>query len=80
MGKLAPRGQEMCDHYMAPPNQLAMACMQEIQHECFMMGIPLKTRHREVRSSQQRVAERYSALQCVTARYSALQRVAARCS
>jgi len=52
MGKNAPRGQEMCDHYMAPPNQLALACMQEIQHECFMMGIPLKTRHREVAPNQ----------------------------
>jgi len=52
MGKLAPRGQEMCDHYMAPPNQLAMACMREIQHECFMLGIPLKTRHREVAPNQ----------------------------
>ena len=52
MGKLAPRGQEMCDHYMAPPNTVALACMQEIQHECFMMGIPLKTRHREVAPNQ----------------------------
>lgn len=52
MGKAPPRGQEMCDHYMAPPNQLAMACMREIQHECFMLGIPLKTRHREVAPNQ----------------------------
>jgi len=52
IGKNAPRGQEMCDHYMAPPNQIAMACMQEIQHECFMLGIPLRTRHREVAPNQ----------------------------
>jgi len=52
MGKNAPRGQEMCDHYMAPPNQIAMECMREIQHECFMMGIPLRTRHREVAPNQ----------------------------
>merc|ERR1712066_387057 len=51
-GKFAPRGQEMCDHYMAPLNPAAMACIQEIQHECFMMGIPLKTRHREVAPNQ----------------------------
>ena len=48
MGKEAPRGQEMSDHYMSPPNQLARDCMREIQHECFLMGIPLRTRHREV--------------------------------
>ena len=52
MGKNAPRGQEMCDHYMAPLNPIALACIQEIEHECFMMGIPLKTRHREVAPNQ----------------------------
>jgi len=52
MGKLAPRGQEMCDHYMGPLNPVAMACIAEIQHECFMMGIPLRTRHREVAPNQ----------------------------
>jgi len=52
MGKDAPRGQEMCDHYMAPPNQIAMECIREIQHECFMLGIPMRTRHREVAPNQ----------------------------
>ena len=54
MGKDAPRGQEMCDHYMAPlnVNGPVIACMQEIQEECFKMGIPLKTRHREVAPNQ----------------------------
>ena len=52
MGKLAPRGQEMCDHYMGPPNQIALECIKEIQHECFMMGIPMRTRHREVAPNQ----------------------------
>lgn len=59
MGKHPARGQEMCDHYMAPPNQLVLACMQEIQHECFMMGIPLKTRHREVAPNQYEFAPLY---------------------
>jgi len=52
MGKQAPRGQEMCDHYMAPPNQLAFECMKEMQDECFKLGIPLRTRHREVAPAQ----------------------------
>ena len=54
MGKDAPRGQEMCDHYMAPPSLAspALACMQEIQDECWRLGIPLKTRHREVAPNQ----------------------------
>jgi glutamine synthetase len=54
IGKDAPRGQEMCDHYMAPLSSStpALACMQEIQDECWRMGIPLKTRHREVAPNQ----------------------------
>lgn len=54
MGKDAPRGQEMCDHYMAPLSSAtaALACMQEIQDECWRLGIPLKTRHREVAPNQ----------------------------
>jgi len=53
-GKDAPRGQEMCDHYMAPPSQVgaALAAMQEMQDQCMKMGIPLRTRHREVAPNQ----------------------------
>merc|ERR1719253_1476449 len=54
IGKFAPRGQEMCDHYMAPLSSATpvLACMTEIQNECFKLGIPLKTRHREVAPNQ----------------------------
>jgi glutamine synthetase len=54
MGKDAPRGQEMCDHYMAPLSMAspALAAMQEMQDQCMRMGIPLKTRHREVAPNQ----------------------------
>lgn len=61
IGKDAPRGQEMCDHYMAPPSMSnpALACMQEIQDECWRLGIPLKTRHREVAPNQYEFAPLY---------------------
>merc|ERR1712194_502005 len=61
MGRTAPRGQEMCDHYMAPLSSAtaALACMQEIQDECWRMGIPLKTRHREVAPNQFEFAPLY---------------------
>jgi glutamine synthetase len=54
IGRNAPRGQEMCDHYMAPLSSAtaALGCMQEIQDECWRLGIPLKTRHREVAPNQ----------------------------
>lgn len=61
MGKLPPRDQEMCDHYMAPltSHTPALACMKEIQESCFKMGIPLKTRHREVAPNQFEFAPEY---------------------
>ena len=54
MGKEAARGQEMSDHYMAPISRATTAfdCMRQIQTECFKIGIPLKTRHREVAPNQ----------------------------
>jgi len=52
IGKSSARGQEMCDHYMAAPNEKALACMREIQHECFKIGIPMQTRHKEVAPNQ----------------------------
>ena len=50
IGKNAPRGQEMCDHYMAPLStaQPALEAMQEMQAECWKMGIPLKVRSVDV--------------------------------
>ena len=52
MGAHAARGQELSDHYMSPLNPVALACMKEMQHEAFKMGIPLNTRHREVAPNQ----------------------------
>ena len=54
IGRLPGRGQEMSDHYMAPLSEStpALSCMQEIQDRCFKVGIPLRTRHREVAPNQ----------------------------
>ena len=61
---MPPRGQEMSDHYMAPISLAspAMACMQEIQEQCFKMGIPLRTRHREVAPNQYEFAPLYGSV------------------
>mmetsp|Transcript_7408 Transcript_7408/g.15473 ORF Transcript_7408/g.15473 Transcript_7408/m.15473 type:complete len:688 (-) Transcript_7408:162-2225(-) len=61
IGKLAPRDQEMCDHYMAPLSMAspALACMKDIQEAAWKMGIPLKTRHREVAPNQFEFAPLY---------------------
>jgi len=54
IGRMPPRGQELSDHYMAPPSLTspALACMQDVQEQCFKLGIPLRTRHREVAPNQ----------------------------
>ena len=46
IGTSPPRGQEMADNYMAPLSlsSPALACMQDIQQACFLLGIPLRTR------------------------------------
>mmetsp|Transcript_8367 Transcript_8367/g.25991 ORF Transcript_8367/g.25991 Transcript_8367/m.25991 type:complete len:706 (+) Transcript_8367:56-2173(+) len=58
IGADAPRGQEMCDHYMASLSfsTPALACIKEAQQQCFQLGIPLRTRHREVAPNQYEVA------------------------
>jgi len=58
MGKMPGRGQEGCDHYMAPIKNStpALAAIKEIQEECFKLGIPMKTRHREVAPNQYEMA------------------------
>ncbi len=46
---------------MAPASlaSAAIKCMQEIQEQCFLMGIPLRTRHREVAPNQYEFAPLY---------------------
>jgi len=58
IGKDACRGQELCDHYYGAPSeaQPALACLQELQKKCYELGIPLKTRHREVAPNQYETA------------------------
>mmetsp|Transcript_18466 Transcript_18466/g.35139 ORF Transcript_18466/g.35139 Transcript_18466/m.35139 type:complete len:731 (+) Transcript_18466:107-2299(+) len=54
LGREPAVNQEGCSHYMAPINtsKSVFKCMQEIQRQCYIMGIPLKTRHREVAPNQ----------------------------
>ena len=40
----------------------ALACMQEIQRQCFQLGIPLRTRHREVAPNQYEFAPLYGSV------------------
>ena len=35
---------------------MALECLKEVQHEAFLLGIPLRTRHREVAPNQYELA------------------------
>jgi glutamine synthetase len=46
------KGQEFDDHYFGAIHERVLACMFEVERECFKLGIPVKTRHNEVAPSQ----------------------------
>lgn len=46
------KGQELCDHYLAPLPERANSCIHEFEREAWKLGIPIKTRHQEVGPNQ----------------------------
>jgi glutamine synthetase len=55
-GAKPPKGQEMEDHYFGSIRARILAFMNEVETECYKLGIPLKTRHNEVAPAQFEVA------------------------
>lgn len=55
-GAAPPKGQEFDDHYFGAIPERVLACMFEVERECFKLGIPVKTRHNEVAPSQYEIA------------------------
>ena len=55
-GSPPPKGQEFDDHYFGAIPERVLACMFEIERECFKYGIPVKTRHNEVAPGQYEIA------------------------
>jgi len=55
-GAKPPKGQEMEDHYFGSIRPRILAFMNEVEIECYKLGIPLKTRHNEVAPAQFEVA------------------------
>jgi len=56
VGAPPPKGQEFDDHYFGAIPERVLACMFEVERECFKLGIPVKTRHNEVAPSQYEIA------------------------
>ncbi len=51
-GKTPAKHQQLEDQYFGNIPERAFAFMTEIEHECYKLGIPLKTRHNEVAPNQ----------------------------
>jgi len=55
-GAKPPKGQEMEDHYFGSIPERVLAFMQEVEHDLYKLGVPVKTRHNEVASAQYEIA------------------------
>jgi glutamine synthetase len=52
LGAAPPRGQQLEDHYFAGIPERTHACIAEVEHELYKLGVPIVTRHNEVAPSQ----------------------------
>ena len=59
LGHAPAKGQQLDDHYFGTIPNRAMAFMRELESECVLLGIPVKTRHNEVAPNQFELAPVY---------------------
>jgi glutamine synthetase len=52
LGHSSAKGQQLDDHYFGTIPNRAMAYMRDLETECMLLGIPVKTRHNEVAPNQ----------------------------
>ena len=59
LGHSPAKGQQLDDHYFGTIPNRAMAYMRDLENECMLLGIPVKTRHNEVAPNQFELAPIY---------------------
>jgi len=59
LGHAPAKGQQLDDHYFGTIPNRAMAYMRDLENECMLLGIPVKTRHNEVAPNQFELAPIY---------------------
>jgi glutamine synthetase len=59
VGAAPPRGQQLEDHYFGGIPDRTQACIAEVEHELYKLGVPIVTRHNEVAPSQFEMAPFY---------------------
>jgi len=52
LGHSPAKGQQLDDHYFGTIPARAMSYMRDLEHQCMLLGIPVKTRHNEVAPNQ----------------------------
>jgi len=56
LGASPPRGQQLEDHYFGSIPARVKTFMEDLEHELYRLGVPVKTRHNEVAPSQYELA------------------------
>src|SRR5699024_676209 len=56
IGHASAKGQQLNDHYLGAPSSRVLAYMQDLEKECMLLGIPVKTRHNEAAPNQFEIA------------------------
>jgi glutamine synthetase len=59
IGAPPSRGQQLEDHYFGGIPERIQACIAEVEHELYKLGVPIITRHNEVAPSQFEMAPRF---------------------
>ena len=59
VGAPPPRGQQLEDHYFGGIPERIQACIAEVEHELYKLGVPIVTRHNEVAPCQFEMAPFY---------------------
>ncbi|WGH74047.1 glutamine synthetase III [Tenacibaculum tangerinum] len=52
LGHAPAKGQQLDDHYFGSIPARALSFMRDLEHECMLLGVPVKTRHNEVAPNQ----------------------------
>ena len=56
LGHSPAKGQQLDDHYFGSIPRRVMSYMRDLEQECMLLGIPVKTRHNEVAPNQYELA------------------------
>ncbi|HET7459401.1 MAG TPA: glutamine synthetase III [Gemmatimonadaceae bacterium] len=59
VGAAPPRGQQLEDHYFGGIPERIQACISEVEHELYKLGVPIVTRHNEVAPCQFEMAPHF---------------------